>query len=231
MLGPPMLPILLTAGLDEAANILKEAVNRVVAAPEIAGTFAGARRKKKLRLRVAILRDEQGAPVAAEADVQPALDEAKRVLRERCAVELLPADGRWIETLHENAPKEALDSPCAEGSWQADFGPGGAFFRRHQARTTRGTVTGSAAPITAFVVRDVLGKAGCSLGPLVDHVTVDKRAFEGRTLRVLAHELGHACGLPHSDEAENLMLPRSMGEKLRTWQVAVLRSSRHVTYT
>jgi hypothetical protein len=225
-----MLPIALGAGLDEAANVLKEAVNRVVAAPELVGTFAGARRAKKLRVRIAILRDESGAPVASEADVQPALDEAKRVLRERCAVELLPANGQWIETLDESSPKEALDSPCADGSWQADFGPGGAFLRRHHVRTTRGMLTGSAAPITAFVVRDVLGKAGCSLGPLVDYITVDKRAFEGRTLRVLAHELGHACGLPHSGEAENLMLPKSMGERLETWQVAVLRSSRHVTY-
>lgn len=225
-----MPPFAFAAGLSEAANVLKEAVNRVVAAPEIAGTFAGARRPKKLRVRIAILRDGSGAPVATDADVQPALDEAKRVLREQAAVELLAAGGRWIETLEESAPKEALDSPCAEGSWQADFGPGGAFFRRHHARTTRGTLTGSAAPITAFVVRDVLGKAGCSLGPLVDYVTVDKRAFEGRTLRVLAHELAHACGLPHSSDEENLMLLKSMGERLRTWQVAVLRSSRHVTY-
>jgi Matrixin len=226
-----MPPIVLTAGLNEAANVLREAVNRVVAAPEVAGTFAGTRRPKKLRVRIAILRDESGAPVATEAEVQPALDEAKRVLREQAGVELLPADGRWLETLTENGPREALDSPCAEGSWQADFGPGGAFFRRHRVRTTRGTLTGSAAPITAFVVRDVLGKAGCSLGPLVDYVTIDRRAFEGRTLRVLAHELGHACGLPHSSEAENLMLPARMGERLKTWQVAVLRSSRHVTYT
>ena len=72
--------------------------------------------------------------------------------------------------------------------------------------------------------------AGCSLGPLVDYVTVDLGALRGRTKRVLVHELGHACGLPHSRLVENLMLPRRMGDRLESWQVAVLRSSRHVTY-
>ena len=80
------------------------------------------------------------------------------------------------------------------------------------------------------MVRDVLGKAGCSLGPLVDYVTVDMGALKSRTRRVLVHELGHACGLPHSGAAENLMLPKRMGERLQPWQVAVLRTSRHVSY-
>jgi hypothetical protein len=220
-----------TAGLFQAGNVAKEAANRVVAVPELIGSLVGTRRPKKLRLRVAIVRDENDAPVATDADVQPALDEAKRVLWEQARVEILPADGRWIETLAGPAPKEALDSPCAEGSWQADFRAGGAYFRAFATRTRRGSLTGSAAPITVFVIRDVIGRAGCSLGPLVDYVTVDMGALKGRTMRVLAHELGHACGLPHSEEDENLMLPKRMGDRLKTWQVAVLRSSRHVTYS
>lgn len=230
MLAPLPAPAV-TAGLFQAGNVLKEAANRVVAVPELIGSFAGLRRPKKIRVRVAILRDEQGVPVATEEDVQPALAEAERVLRERAAIELLPAGGRLVETLTGPAPKEALDSACARGSWQADFREGGACFRAFASRSLRGTLTGSAAPITVFVVRDVLGKAGCSLGPLVDYVTVDMGALEGRTLRVLAHELGHACGLPHSSEDGNLMLPKRMGEELKPWQVAVLRSSRHVTYS
>ncbi len=132
-----------------------------------------------------------------------------------------------MRTIDEPAPPTALDSPCAEGSYRADFGTGGAFFRHHR---DRGGLTGAGAPITVFVVRDVLGKAGCSLGPLVDYVTVDMTALTGRRLRVLAHELGHACGLPHSASPENLMLPSRMGDRLQPWQVAVFRSSRHVTY-
>jgi hypothetical protein len=216
----------LDAGLAEAANVLRETGHRLVGAPEMAGALAGSRRPKRLRVRVLILRDERGKPVATPEDVEPALAEARRILGEQAAIELLPALEPLVATLEVPAPPAALDSPCAEGSWRADFGTGGAFFRRFSARRR----AGSGAPVTVFVVRDVLGKAGCSLGPLVDYVTVDMTALRGRTRRVLVHELGHACGLPHAGAAENLMLPKRMGERLQPWQIAVLRSSRHVTY-
>ena len=222
-----MPPLALAAGLTQGANVLREAGNRLVGIPEIAGSLAGSRRPKKLRIRVAILRDEQGRPVATAGDVEPSVAEARRVLREALAIDLLAAAEPLVRTIDEPAPANALDSPCAEGSYRADFGDGGAFFRRY---LEPGRLTGSGGPITVFVVRDVLGKAGCSLGPLVDHVTVDMTALTGRRLRVLAHELGHACGLPHSNAAENLMLPSRMGDRLQPWQAAVFRSSRHVTY-
>jgi Matrixin len=220
-------PFLLATGFTQGLNVLRETGNRVVGIPELAGSLAGSRRPKMLRIRVVILRDEQGRPVAGAEDVEPSLAEARRVLRESLAIDLVPAAEPVVRTLETPAPAAALDSPCAEGSYRADFGPGGAFFRRHH---ELGGITGSGTPITVFVVRDVVGKAGCSLGPLVDHVTVDMSALTGRRLRVLAHELGHACGLPHSSAAENLMLPKGMGDRLQAWQIAVFRSSRHVTY-
>lgn len=222
-----MAPLAFAAGLAQSANVLREAGNRIVRIPELAGSLAGSRGARKLRVRVTILRDEQGTPVCTPEEVDPSLEEARRVLRETLAIDLLAAAEPMVRTIDEPAPSTALDSPCAEGSYRADFGTGGAFFRRHR---DRGGLTGSGAPITVFVVRDVLGKAGCSLGPLVDYVTVDTTALTGRRLRVLAHELGHACGLPHSASPENLMLPSRMGDRLQPWQVAVFRSSRHVTY-
>lgn len=213
------------AGLAQAANVLRETGHRLLRAPEAVGTLAGSRRPRLLHVRVLILRDEEEKPVARPEDVEPALAEARRVLRERAAVELVPAREPLIATLEVAAPSTALDSPCARGSWRADFGTGGAFFRRFSARRAPGSGT----PVTVFVVRDVVGKAGCSLGPLADYVTVDMTALRGRTRRVLVHELGHACGLPHSRAAGNLMLPKRMGEALQPWQVAVLRSSRHVS--
>ena len=215
------------AGLAQAANVLRETGHRLLRAPELVGTLAGSRRPELLRLRVLILRDEEGKPVATPADVEPALAEAGRVLREQAAIELVPALEPVVATLDVPAPSTALDSPCARGSWRADFGTGGAFFRRFSAHRR---TTGAGAPGPVFVVPDVLGKAGCARGPLVDYVTVDMTALRGRTRRVLVHELGHACGLPHSRAAENLMLPKRMGERLLPWQVAVLRSSRHVSY-
>jgi hypothetical protein len=220
-------PFAFAAGLSQGVNIIREAGNRIVGVPEIVGSLAGSQRPKKLRIRVVILRDEEGRPVATPENVEASLAEARRVLHERLAIDLLAAAEPLVRTLEGPAPPTALDSPCAEGSHRADFGEGGAFFRRH---VEPGGVTGSGGPITVFVVRDVLGKTGCSLGPLVDHVTVDMSALTGTRLRVLAHELGHACGLPHSGAAENLMLPKAMGDRLQPWQIAAFRSSRHVTY-
>jgi hypothetical protein len=229
--APSMPPFVFAAGLAQGANVLREAGNRVVGLPELVGTLAGARRTKRLRVAVVILRDEEGAPVAAEADVRPALDETRRVLRACADVELSPIREPLVSTLAERAPAAALDSACAEGSWQADLGPGGAFFRAHAVPDgPAALVTGSGAPITVFVVRNVVGRAGCSLGPLTDYVTIDRGALQERLLRVFAHELGHACGLPHSGDQHNLMYARVPGERLAPWQAAVFRSSRHVTY-
>jgi len=100
----------------------------------------------------------------------------------------------------------------------------------HRAAADRPDLELFGAPLTVFVVRDVVGKCGCSLGPFGDYVTVDAEGLGGRTRRILAHELGHSCGLRHKRDERNLMRPKGPGEELTAWQTAVFRSSRHVTY-
>src|SRR5918994_2341059 len=125
--SPAVASLLLAASFGQVTSIVKEAANRVVGAPDMILTFAGSRRRKKLRLRVCILRDEEGNPVATPADVEPALAEARRVLA-LYGIELLPAEAPLVRTLEDPAPQQALDSACVERSWQADFGPGGGLF-------------------------------------------------------------------------------------------------------
>ena len=225
------MPIPLAAGAGQVRSLVREVASRALAAPDAVATAAGGRRPKKLRLRILILRDRDREPVAALEQVEEAVAEARRVLAREAAVQVVPADGRLIEVLEEPAAEAALDHPCSkQGLWRADLGPAGEYFRRLRARNPSRRALGFGAPITVFVVRDVIGKCGCSLGPLGDYVTIDGRGLERERIRVLAHELGHSCGLPHSEDKNNLMWPRAPGQRLTKLQKAVLRNSRHVTY-
>jgi len=82
------------------------------------------------------------------------------------------------------------------------------------------------APLIVFVVRGIEGFGGCSLGPLSDYVAVMPNR-----LICIAHELGHACNLPHTKDPGNLLHhARCDQPRLSAGQAAVLRASRHVSY-
>ena len=219
----------LAAGSTQALSLAREVLTRVLGAPDFLLSLAGGGSRKKLRLRVVILRDADGRPVASEAEVAAALEETRRLLRREAHVELAAAEGELVMTPDGPAPPEALESPCStNGLWRTDLGTGGRFFRANRFHAGY-RFLGRGAPLTVFVVRDVVGKCGCSLGPFGDYVTIDAGGLGG-TRRILAHELGHSCGLPHTTREGNLMRPRGPGERLTRLQRAVLRGSRHVTY-
>ncbi len=216
---------------SQGGSLVREVGNRFLGLPELVGTLAGLRAGKKLRMRIVVLRDGDGQPMVSEDELRPALEETTRVLAREAGVAVEPLDGTLLVTLDDPAPAAALDAPCTDnGLWRTDLGPAGRYFRSGLARHRLRTAVGLGAPVTVFVVRDVVGKCGCSLGPLGDYVTVEPRALAGGTLRILAHELGHSCGLRHTSREDNLMRPRGQGEHLTRWQRAVFRSSRHVTY-
>jgi len=209
------------------ANIVKETINRLFGLADFVACLLGFQPFKRLRLRVVILRDENGQELADITGVSAALAEATRVFALSARTRLFAAEP-LVVTLDAPAPFEALNVHCDDGAWQEDFGVTGAYFRKVSARNLVGTLTGYASPVTVFIVQEISGKGGCSLGPLTDYVTQEARTL--RANRLMAHEVAHACGLWHSKEATNLMYPRSPAEKLSRWQMAIFRNSRHVTY-
>ncbi|CUS04541.2 protein of unknown function [Candidatus Promineifilum breve] len=214
--------------LWELFNLLKEVANRVLKLPEFLLTLVGVRFGKRLRVRVVVLRDERGLPLASDAEVRPAYEEAQRILARMAGVAVEPAGWRVVTAPHA-APKAALDVRCTDGAWRDDLGQAGAFFRSLMASTPAGMLTGYGQPVTVFVVRSMTTHNGCSLGAAADYVTVEAKSLR-TARRLLAHEVAHACGLWHSKRPNNLMLPQGPGEELTHMQAAVLRSSRHVTY-
>ena len=214
------------AALAQGGSLAREVVARILSLPEFALAFLGVTAPKKLRIRIVILRDEAGRPVAAADDVEQSLADARTIFG-TTGVDVVPADGALVATASEPAPSRALDAPCSDsGLWRADLGPPGRYLRPLAVGGLG--FLGRGAPITVFVVRDVVGKCGCSLGPFGDYVTIDLRGLD--VPRILAHELAHSCGLAHRAGEGNLMRPRGPGSEISRWQRAVLRSSRHVTY-
>ena len=216
-----------TAGtLTQGANILKETVNRVPGLFEVAANLMGIKPFKQLKVRVVILRDETGKPLATPAEVIPSLEESERILALQANVRLTAAEP-LIATVAAPSPTRALDVHCDDGAWQEDFDEAGAYFREQVAAT--GHPLGYGAPVTVFIVRDISNKGGCSLGPLTDYVTLEAKMLDRARHRLLAHEVAHACGLWHSEDRANLMYPKGPGAALTRTQSAILRNSRHVT--
>jgi len=218
-------------GGSQLLNVGREVVNRVVGLPELVATLAGKKLRKRLRVAVVILsapaagNGARPLPLAAEAEVRDALLAVERIFEREAGTVLFFEDWPRIRTLEEPAPHAALHVECGSGSWIEDLGEAGAFFRSRSATAGAGrSVRGYGRPITVFVVRDIAGKAGCSLGPLSDYVTIDR--VRGP---LIAHEFAHSCGLWHSGTPGNLMLPAADSEAMTRLQQAVFRSSRHVT--
>jgi len=230
----------------QTVNILKTVFNRALGLPGALLDAVGFRPVKHIRVFIKILRDENGVPVAQPADLEVGLATAQRILAEQANVILQPPPvpdvtaTAIVSILDEPAPREALDVHCDAPAWREDFGIAGEFFSRHLARNIFGMMLGIGAPVTVFIVRDVKDKAGCSLGPLTDYVTVAPIGLEGRfrsgedtgplQAGTIAHEIPHACALWHVGDRSNLMHPSTDGTQLSLWQKVVLRNSRHVTY-
>lgn len=164
-----------------------------------------------------------------------AVDEARRIFRKEVHVILVPMQrGGGVDILDDSAPRAALDVNCGPGAYGDDVTWAGSYLREHTTLNISGGLWGYASPINVFIVRDVKGKNGCSLGLLTDYVTVDLDGVNNSPHWTMAHEMGHACNLLHPGAGDSIMRPGQDGAKrkdyLKRWQKVVFRASRHVTY-
>ncbi|MBP7998471.1 MAG: hypothetical protein KA314_26910 [Chloroflexi bacterium] len=213
----------------QAINVVKETFNRLLGLPDTLGYLVGYNPVKKIRIQVVILRDEQGAPLAEPQEVDHCWQAMEEVFMREARVKVVPIEPRII-TLPKPAPVEALDVHCTDGAWQEDCDIAGNYFRPHTVHTPWSKWTGYASPVTVFVVRTVSTIGGCSLGPLTEYVTLKAKMFRVKNPRVMAHEVGHACFLTHTDDPERLMYPKGPGANLTFREKLIMRNSRHVTY-
>lgn len=208
--------------------IILELVWRAVSAiMDLGFAIVGTDPEKKLRLCIVILRDAQRVPMATPESLQPAIEDAGRIFRDVANVKLIVGE---IHTIDAPAPESNLDPACEPGALWDDLWLPGTYFENNSNVQCFDSallrLIGFRAPVVVFVVRAIEGKRGCSIGPLVDYVTI-----EGADPACLAHEVAHSCGLPHYDaDQRNLANANCGGTTLLGWQRAWLRASRHVTF-
>jgi hypothetical protein len=178
--------------------------------------------EKKLRVRIFILQDQQTNAVVSPAELDTAIEYAKKSFKKNFNTRLIPKSGQqFAEVLQKKAPSKALYTKGSIGALAEEFTITGNFFAS--------ALSGSFYPVTAFVVLKIDHAAGCSLGPLTDYVTLDPDGAKNPS--TLAHEIAHACGLWHLTSKSNLMWRTfSRGDEVKWWQKNIFRSSRHVTY-
>ncbi|MEP7294101.1 MAG: hypothetical protein ABI835_20100 [Chloroflexota bacterium] len=200
----------------------------------------GIRPIKYLRLGILILRDEQKNPVIQLQDVNAALAFAQTVYYDEAHVRIKLLG---VEIVDGVAPRENLDAGSEQFAYLDDIWLAGGWFdlvaQSHFRSEGLSRVLAVGSPVIVFITRSVRGKAtGSSLWMLTDYVTVEGSRFVGNTAdeTVMAHEMGHACTLLHTDDKTNLMDGSSSppnakrGGNLSPFQAVVVRASRHVTF-
>lgn len=179
--------------------------------------------RKKLRIKIFILPDPEAGQTPSVDNLTDQINYAVRSFGKNFNVGILPhkKNSTFTEILTTLPPREALYVKGGAGALAEELKMAGSFFAAN--------LSGVIYPVTVFIVKDIKGADGCSLGPMSDYVTIDHRGL--KNVSVLAHELAHACGLWHIKKKENLLFTdRTRGDEVKWWQKNVFRGSRHVTY-
>ncbi len=198
---------------------------------------------KKIRLGIIVLNSD-GNLLATQKTISLAVDHARSAF-DQANIHILPANlvpwqpedalahkfdrDVFFISIQKPSPKRMLDVDCNLQALLQDLGLPGMLFQYATLTTHFQTafrrVFGLGAPVSVFIVDNIPGFGGCSLGWISDYVTI-----RANHLACIAHEVGHACNLFHRKDKENLMYPYScQPTHLTKWQIAMLRASRHVT--
>lgn len=186
--------------------------------------------QKHLRIHIFILTDPlTSEPVVPSPALKASIDFAVTIFKNNFNVKLRKCSKNWEEVLPDAVPLTALEPGCGITSYGQEFGEAGDYFNRHLAGWKGFANIPFTYPITVYIVRNVQGTRGCSLGPVTDYIVIDPEGLQN--VNTLAHELGHACNLWHTAKKSNIMYHHFTRANGSNWfQCNIFRSCRHVNY-
>ncbi|HEV2806448.1 MAG TPA: hypothetical protein VGW57_16100 [Chthoniobacterales bacterium] len=213
-------------------NWVTEIIWRILGLLDFVGSLIGIRPRKKMYFGV-IVPSVGGTPIVTDADIQRQVDAAIALYDTTCNINLI-FTGICHTTVQ--APDGGLVVGCDAGGFFGDWWLPGSYFEYATAtcKFTDGfrRLIGYGSEIVVFIVQDVTptGTNGCSFASTHNYVVIEAKPTDQAF--VAAHEMGHACWLPHDGDPANLMNPvtPSTNPTLSDLQISVIRWSKHCVY-
>lgn len=213
-------------------NWLTEIIWRLVGLIDFLGSLVGIRPRKKMYFG-AVIPSIDGAPIAPDSEVMRQVNATIAFYDSTCNINMI-----FTGICHTDLqpPGGRLTQDCDAGGFFSDWLIDGSYYEFASAlckfRDAFRRVIGLGAEIIAFVVQEISpgGTNGCSFGSTHNYVTIEARP--GDQDFVLAHEIGHACWLPHDGTPGNLMNSSTpvAGPTLTGLQISLVRWSKHCVY-
>ncbi len=213
-------------------NWVTEIIWRLVGLIDFVASLVGIRLRKKMYFGV-IVPSVGGTSIVTDADIQRQVDAAVSFYDQTCNINLI-----FTGICHTNIspPDGGLTVGCDASGFFNDWWLAGSYFEFAMAtckfEDSFRQVIGLGAEIIVFIVQNVTpaGKNGCSFASTHDYVVITAKPTDQAF--VAAHEMGHACWLPHVSDPTNLMNPitPTANPTLTNVQIAVIRWSKHCVY-
>jgi len=219
-------------------NWVTELIWRGVGLIDFVASLAGIRPRKKMYFGV-IVPSVNGSQIVKDADIMTQVNAAVAFYDQTCNINLIFTGICHTEV---SPPEAGLVVGCDASGFLNDWWLAGSYFE-YAASTCKFTdsfrrVIGLGAEIIVFIVQDVTRDTdtptkntnGCSFASTHNYVVIEAKPRD--SMFTAAHEMGHACWLPHDGDTANLMNPSTPRAKptLTNVQIAVIRWSKHCVY-
>lgn len=214
-------------------NWVTEVIWRLAGLIDFLASLSGIRPRKKMYVG-AIVPSVDSRPIVPDADIQRQIDAAIKFYDATCNIEII-----FSGICHTDVPPPedgGLNFACDASGFFSDWWVAGSYFEFAAAtckfEDSFRRVIGLGAEIIVFIVQDVTNPNtnGCSFASTHNYVVIEAKPTDQAF--VAAHEIGHACWLPHDGDVTNLMNPitPAAGPTLTNVQIALVRWSKHCVY-